>query len=99
MALALWAGWSRLQEGGRRAPPPLTISTLVPVPMATLRLAYHRPIQSVYWHCPIAPPECIHRPADAFWHLCILPRRLASALSVLLSFTLLRLNLDDVAPR
>src|SRR5215472_12963019 len=57
------------------------------------RLAHHRPIQSVYWHCPKAPPECINRPADAFWHLCILPRRLASALSVLLSFTLLRLNL------
>ena len=38
-----------------------------------LRLAYHRPIQSVYWHCPKAPPECINRPANAFWHLCIFP--------------------------
>ena len=75
MALALWAGWRRLQEGRRRAPPPLTISTLVPVPMATLdyRLAHHRPIQSVYRHCPKAPPECINRPANAFWHLCIFP--------------------------
>src|SRR5262249_39991958 len=48
------------------------------------RLAHHRPIQSVYWHCPTAPPECINRPADAFWHLCILPRRRASALPALL---------------
>src|SRR5215831_1047991 len=31
------------------------------------------PIQSVYWHCPKAPPECINRPANAFWHLCIFP--------------------------
>src|SRR5262249_2491972 len=57
--LALWAGWRRLQEGGHRAPPPLTISTRVPVPIGYPRLAYHRPIQSVYWHCPTAPHECI----------------------------------------
>src|SRR5215831_19116256 len=40
MTLALWAGWRRLQEGGRRAPPPLTISTSLspPNPVGILAL-------------------------------------------------------------
>ena len=49
-------GVSLMERGGgackegldRGAPPPLTISSANGYP----RLAHHRPIQSVYWHCP-----------------------------------------------
>ena len=46
----------------------------------TIELAARYRVPTIYQysapqrrHCPKAPPECINRPANAFWHLCIFP--------------------------